>query len=61
VLTFSQAQIGKMVSFDPDLVPVVDDVYGSVEVWHCLDYHKAPVARSDLGLLLFRQCFSEFD
>lgn len=38
-----------MIAFDPDLVPVVDDVYGTVEVWRCADYVKLPLSKADWG------------
>lgn len=36
----TDAQISKMLDFDPDLVPIIDDVYGSVEVWIASDFAK---------------------
>lgn len=61
----SEVQIAKMIAFDPDLVPVVDDVYGTVEVWlasdytcvrgrvvgrsHSLSFSKVPVSKDERG------------
>jgi hypothetical protein len=53
----SEAQIMKMLAFDPDLVPVVDDVYGQVEVWLIADYTKIPVAANMKGKFYNRSSY----
>lgn len=45
----SDAQIARMMAFDPDLVPVVDDVYGTTEMWLASDFAKVPVSKQEMG------------
>ena len=45
----SEAQIMRMLEFDPDLVAVVDDVYGTSEVWLIQDYTKIIVSKENFG------------
>lgn len=45
-----EIQIQRMLAFDPDLIPVLDDVYGTVEVWVASDYGKVPVGKDMRGI-----------